>query len=41
MGDSRGTFVMAGLIPAIHVLSEVEPDKKAWMPGSGPGMTEN
>jgi hypothetical protein len=28
--------VMAGLDPAIHVLATV---RKAWMPGSSPGMT--
>ncbi len=27
---------MAGFIPAIHVLAQA---KKAWMPGSSPGMT--
>jgi hypothetical protein len=29
-------FVMAGLDPAIHVLAAT---KKAWMPGTRPGMT--
>jgi hypothetical protein len=28
-------FVMAGLVPAIHVLAAV----KTWMPGTSPGMT--
>jgi hypothetical protein len=27
--------VMAGLVPAIHVLDA----DKTWMPGTGPGMT--
>jgi hypothetical protein len=27
--------VMAGLVPAIHVLLSI----KTWMPGTGPGMT--
>jgi hypothetical protein len=32
------SFVMAGLVPAIH---DLKPDTaaKAWMPGRGPGMT--
>jgi len=30
------TFVMAGLVPAIHVLAKA---RKTWMPGSSPGMT--
>jgi hypothetical protein len=29
--------VMAGLVPAIHDLLV---DRKTWMPGTGPGMTE-
>jgi hypothetical protein len=28
---------MAGLVPAIHVLSTAS--QKAWMPGTSPGMT--
>jgi hypothetical protein len=28
-------FVMAGLVPAIHVLVAA----KTWMPGTSPGMT--
>src|SRR5713101_7075014 len=40
MGTLEKDFVMAGFIPAIQVLSEVELDKKTWMPGSSPGMTE-
>jgi len=31
------TFVMAGLVPAIHVFSL---RRKSWMPGTRPGMTE-
>src|SRR6185436_671234 len=30
-------FVMAGLVPAIHVL--LGKGRKAWMPGTRPGMT--
>jgi hypothetical protein len=30
-------FVMAGLVPAIHVFSRFQ--NKTWMPGSSPGMT--
>jgi hypothetical protein len=30
---------MAGLVPAIHVFAPEE--RKAWMPGSSPGMTES
>jgi hypothetical protein len=30
-------FVMAGLVPAIHVFTP--PQSKAWMPGTSPGMT--
>ena len=30
-------IVMAGLVPAIHVLAAAR--KKTWMPGTGPGMT--
>ena len=35
-------FVMAGLVPAIHDLlsNRVEKVRKAWMPGTRPGMTE-
>ncbi len=31
--------VMAGLVPAIHDLT-TGADKKSWMPGTRPGMTE-
>src|SRR6266702_4682381 len=31
---------MAGLVPAIHVFLP-QFDRKAWMPGTRPGMTEN
>jgi hypothetical protein len=30
---------MAGLVPAIHVLTASQ-QSKAWMPGTRPGMTE-
>jgi hypothetical protein len=30
--------VMAGLVPAIHVLA-ISQRRKAWMPGTRPGMT--
>src|SRR5947209_16722725 len=33
------TVVMAGLVPAIHVLGRRE-RKRAWMPGTSPGMTK-
>src|SRR6185312_9395437 len=34
---ARATFfVMAGLVPAIHVYAQA---RKTWMPGSSPGMT--
>jgi hypothetical protein len=32
-------FVMAGLVPAIHVL--LVEGRKTWMPGARPGMTTN
>jgi hypothetical protein len=32
-------FVMAGLVPAIHVFFVVS-KRKTWMPGTSPGMTE-
>ncbi len=32
-------LVMAGLVPAIHVLLSILPPKKTWMPGPRPGMT--
>ena len=31
-------FVMAGLVPAIHVLAS-QTESKTWMPGTSPGMT--
>jgi hypothetical protein len=31
--------VMAGLVPAHHVLSGIDVEKKTWMPGTSPGMT--
>ena len=31
------TVVMAGLVPAIHVFDASE--RKTWMPGARPGMT--
>jgi len=31
-------LVMAGLVPAIHVLRQA--DAKTWMPGTSPGMTK-
>src|SRR5262249_59900146 len=33
---ARPEFVMAGLVPAIHVFLEA---RKTWMPGTRPGMT--
>jgi hypothetical protein len=30
---------MAGLVPAIHVLSGIDVGKKTWMPGTSPGVT--
>ena len=35
---SPTTLVMAGLVPAIHVLGL---DTKTWMPGTSPGMTND
>jgi hypothetical protein len=32
-------LVMAGLVPAIHVLASSDPEK-AWMSGTRPGMTK-
>jgi hypothetical protein len=32
-------FVMAGLVPAVHVLDAAR--RKTWMPGTSPGMTED
>src|SRR5262249_1079938 len=34
--DAELSFVMAGLVPAIHVLLAA---RKTWMPGTRPGMT--
>jgi len=31
-------FVMAGLVPAIHVFLDAA--AKTWMPGTSPGMTK-
>ena len=31
-------FVMAGLVPAIHVLFLYD-EQRTWMPGTNPGMT--
>jgi hypothetical protein len=33
------SFVMAGLVPAIHVFLRYISIKKTWMPGTRPGMT--
>ena len=33
----NSSFVMAGLVPAIHVLLDAQ--RKTWMPGTRPGMT--
>jgi len=33
---SLSLYVMAGLVPAIHVLAHT---RKTWMPGTRPGMT--
>jgi hypothetical protein len=33
------TFVMAGLVPAIHVFFAQKGRRKTWMPGTSPGMT--
>jgi hypothetical protein len=32
-------LVIAGLVPVIHALA-VQLERKTWMPGSSPGMTE-
>jgi hypothetical protein len=37
MGALNSLHVMAGFIPAIHVL--LLPGTGVWMPGTGPGMT--
>ena len=34
------SFVMAGLVPAIHVFL-LEVARKTWMPGTRPGMTSS
>jgi hypothetical protein len=34
----RRFFVMAGLVPAIHVFGTAI--RKTWMPGTRPGMTD-
>src|ERR1043165_4691840 len=31
---------MAGLVPAIHALLAARSQRKTWMPGTSPGMTE-
>jgi hypothetical protein len=31
--------VMAGLVPAIHVLLALVKERESWMPGTRPGMT--
>jgi hypothetical protein len=36
--DKTPKFVMAGLVPAIHVFT-VWRRSKTWMPGTSPGMT--
>jgi hypothetical protein len=36
--SGRLIFVMAGLVPAIHVLL-ADSIRKTWMPGTRPGMT--
>jgi hypothetical protein len=36
----QNQFVMAGLVPAIHVLLACKV-RKTWMPGPRPGMTKN
>ena len=36
MVEPATTFVMAGLVPAIHDLLGI---RKTWMPGTRPGMT--
>jgi hypothetical protein len=33
-----GVLAMAELVPAIHVLAQ---GRKTWMPGTGPGMTND
>src|SRR5882724_10456607 len=38
-GDSEEDFVMAGLVPTIHVLRETNSDRKTWMPGSSSAKT--
>jgi hypothetical protein len=38
-GRSPATAVMTGPVPVIHVWL-AEPGRKAWMPGTSPGMTE-
>jgi hypothetical protein len=38
IGEAPAPFVMAGLVPAIHVLNN-RPNQKTWMPGIKPGMT--
>ena len=34
------TTVIAGLVPAIRLVSLLTKARKAWMPGTRPGMTE-
>src|SRR5437868_10526798 len=39
MGEPGGRDVMAGLVPAIHVLSQSATDKKTWMVGTSSAKT--
>jgi hypothetical protein len=36
--ETDSFFVMAGLVPAIHVFLDLSA-AKTWMPGTSPGMT--
>jgi hypothetical protein len=38
-GPQRKLFVMAGLVPAIHVFKIAKATLTTWMPGLKPGMT--
>jgi hypothetical protein len=40
MSFPQNQFVMAGLVPAIHVFLPAKA-RKTWMPGTRPGMTKN
>jgi hypothetical protein len=40
LGETNSSIRRAGLVPGIHVLKVRRPERKTWLAGTSPAMTE-